>query len=100
MRNVYLPVEHTEADLVLAGQVAEILESGSLYVTWSPRGYELPRVEAAMRVVDGPVVAVRPVTVATHSLLAEVLGTLAAFVAGVFAARAHRAAAARGLSHA
>jgi hypothetical protein len=99
MRHVYLPVEHTAADLVLAGQVAEVLESGSLYITWSPRGYELPEVEAAVRVVEAPGLAVRPVTTSTHGLLAEVLTTMAVFLAGIFAARAHRSAS-RGVSHA
>ena len=97
MRHVYLPVEHSEADLVLAGRLAEALESESLFVTWSHRGYELPEVEAAVRVVEAPGVAVGPAAPPAHSLLVEVLGTMAALVAGLFAVRAHRTAA-RGAS--
>ena len=93
MRNVYLPVEHSEYDLVLASQVAERLECSALYVTWSPRGYERPQVEAAVRALPaGPAPAARPQP--PHGLLTEILGTMAAFVAALFAPRpAPRAAA-------
>ena len=85
MRNVYLPVEHSESDLALAGQVAELLESSALYVTWSPRCYEQPQVEAMVRALPaGPAAA--PAHPA-HGLLTEVLGTMAAFVAALFAPR-------------
>ena len=36
MPSLYLPAHHTDADLVLAGQVAEQMESAELYVTWTP----------------------------------------------------------------
>ena len=36
MSQLYLPVAHTEADLVLAGQIAERIDSAELYVTWTP----------------------------------------------------------------
>ena len=82
MPHVYLPSEHSEADLVLAGQLAEILESEALYVTWSPRGYEEPQIETIVR-AEAPAPAPAP----QHSLLTEVLGTMAAFLAAIFAPR-------------
>ena len=36
MAHLYLPVEHTDADLVLAGQIAESIDSAELYVAWTP----------------------------------------------------------------
>ena len=90
MRHVYLPTEHSDSDLVLAGQVAERLESSSLYVTWGPRGYEEPIVETVVRPA-APAVAVdtpaAPVEGPLHGLLTEVVGTMAAFVAALFAPR-------------
>ncbi len=84
MRSVYLPVEHSQADLVLAGQLADMLESSALYVTWGAQGYEQPQVETVVRVVDpAPPAPERP----QASLLVEVLGTMAAFVAAIFAPR-------------
>ena len=84
MPHVFLPTEHSNADLVLAGQLAELLESDSLYVTWSERGYEEPQVETLLRVERAEVAAPEP---PAHSLLTEVLGTMAAFVAALFAPR-------------
>ena len=50
MSQLFLPVEHTEADLVLAGQIAERIESAELYVVWTPEGGQvLPEVAALMR---------------------------------------------------
>jgi hypothetical protein len=50
MPHLHLPAEHTDADLVLAGQVAELIESAELYVTWTPSaGQAVPEVEALMR---------------------------------------------------
>lgn len=83
MPHVYLPSEHSEADLVLAGQVAEVLESDALYVTWSERGYEEPHVETVLRSAPPARSAPAP----QHSLLIEVLGTMAAFVAAMFSPR-------------
>ena len=83
MPHVYLPAEHSEADLVLAGQLADVLESNELYVTWSPRGYEEPQVETVVRIQEPEPAPAAP----EHSLLAEVLGTMAAFVAAIFAPR-------------
>jgi hypothetical protein len=50
MAQLYLPVAHTEADLVLAGQIAERIDSGELYVTWTPEhGRAIPEVVAELR---------------------------------------------------
>jgi hypothetical protein len=50
MAQLYLPVEHTEADLVLAGQIAESIDSAELYVTWtSGQGHSAPEVFAELR---------------------------------------------------
>ena len=82
MPNVYLPCEHTDADLVLAGQLAELLESDSLYVTWAGSCYEEPQVQALVR-VDPPAAPAAP----GHGLLTEIVGTMVAFVAALFAPR-------------
>jgi hypothetical protein len=50
MAQLYLPVEHTEADLVLAGQIAERVDSAELYVAWTPaQGRAVPEVMAELR---------------------------------------------------
>jgi hypothetical protein len=50
MAQLYLPVAHTEADLVLAGQIAERIDSGRLYVAWTPgNGRAVPEVVAELR---------------------------------------------------
>jgi hypothetical protein len=50
MAQLYLPVAHTEADLVLAGQIAELIDSAELYVTWTPQeGPAVPEVVAELR---------------------------------------------------
>jgi hypothetical protein len=50
MAQLYLPVEHTEADLVLAGQIAERIDSAELYVAWTPvQGSAVPEVAAELR---------------------------------------------------
>ena len=44
MAQLYLPAEHTDADLVLAGQIAESIDSAELYVAWTPaHGHAVPR---------------------------------------------------------
>jgi len=54
MAQLYLPAAHTEADLVLAGQIAERVDSAELYVTWTPaQGTAVPEVMAELREV-GP----------------------------------------------
>ena len=53
MPQLYLPAEHTEADLVLAGQIAELVDSAELYVAWTPEhGQSVPEVVAELR--DSP----------------------------------------------
>ena len=50
MAQLYLPVAHTEADLVLAGQIAESIDSAELYVAWTPEhGQSAPEVSAELR---------------------------------------------------
>jgi hypothetical protein len=50
MAQLYLPAEHTDADLVLAGQIAETIDSAELYVTWTPEhGQSAPEVSAELR---------------------------------------------------
>ena len=53
MAHLYLPLEHTDADLVLAGQIAEAIDSAELYVTWTPEhGCAVPEVVAELRVAS------------------------------------------------
>jgi hypothetical protein len=50
MSQLFLPAAHTEGDLVLAGQIAERIESAELYVTWTPEhGTVAPEVCALLR---------------------------------------------------
>ena len=50
MARLYLPVDHTEADLILAGQIAERIDSAELYVAWTPEhGTSVPEVAAELR---------------------------------------------------
>ena len=38
MPHLHLPEHHTEADLVLAGQIAASIDSGELFIAWTHRG--------------------------------------------------------------
>jgi hypothetical protein len=69
MPHLHLPSDHTDADLVLAANLAEIVGSEDLYVAWS---HETGA--GAVPVVDA-------VLVESHrpNLLAEVAGLVAAF---------------------
>ena len=50
MPHLYLPTEHTDADLVLAADVASAVSSADLYVTWTiDSGAGAPEVEAVVR---------------------------------------------------
>jgi hypothetical protein len=50
MPQLHLPAVHTEADLVLAGRIAERMDSRELYVAWTPEhGPALPEVVAELR---------------------------------------------------
>jgi hypothetical protein len=59
MPHLFLPSEHTDADLVLAADVAAAVESADLYVSWTheagPGG--APEVEAVVRDSDAVPVA-------------------------------------------
>ena len=48
MPHLHLPIDHTDADLVLAANLAEVVGSEDLYVAWTPRGRPgaVPEVEA------------------------------------------------------
>lgn len=81
MRHVYLPIEHSDLDLALAAEVAEHLESCSLYVTWGPDGYRQPDVATLWDPVDdeAPATPDRP----QHGIWTEALGTVVAFIAAL-----------------
>jgi hypothetical protein len=85
MRHVHLPVEHSDDDLLLAGHVAERLESCALYVTWSPGGYRRPSVDTLWRAAQTSALPApaAPVVAPTAS---TPLGPIAALVAFLAAA--------------
>ena len=84
MRHVYLPIEHSDDDLALAGQVAECLESRSLYVTWSPDGYRPPDLETLWGPAeDSGAAAPRPDAVPAYGIWAEAVGIVVAFIAAL-----------------
>ena len=50
MPHLYLPTDHTDADLVLAADVAAAVSSADLYVTWTlDAGAGAPEIEAVVR---------------------------------------------------
>ena len=51
MPHLHLPIDHTDADLVLAANLAEIVGSEDLYVAWSHETGPgaIPEVEAVLR---------------------------------------------------
>jgi hypothetical protein len=50
MPHFYLPTDHSDADLVLAADVAAAVSSADLYVTWTiDAGAGTPEVEAVVR---------------------------------------------------
>ncbi len=51
MPHLHLPIDHTDADLVLAANVADLVGSADLYVTWSHMSGAgaVPEVEAVVR---------------------------------------------------
>lgn len=51
MPHLHLPIDHTEADVVLAANLAEIVGSEDLYVAWSHEAGAgaIPEVEAVVR---------------------------------------------------
>jgi hypothetical protein len=55
MPHLYLPSDHTDADLVLAADVAAAVSSADLYVTWTHEaGPGTPEVEAVVREQSAP----------------------------------------------
>jgi hypothetical protein len=54
MPHLHLPIDHTDADLVLAANLADIVGSEDLYVAWSHESGAgaVPEVEAVL--VDSP----------------------------------------------
>ena len=60
MPHLYLPSDHTDADLVLAADVAAAVSSADLYVTWTfEAGAGNPEIEAVVR-EERPAPAVNP----------------------------------------
>jgi hypothetical protein len=51
MPHLHLPIDHTDADLVLAANVADVVGSADLYVSWSHESGPgaVPEVEAVVR---------------------------------------------------
>ena len=50
MPHLYLPTEHTDADLVLATQVAEAVDAAELFVVWGAEaGQGTPEIVAVVR---------------------------------------------------
>jgi hypothetical protein len=51
MPHLHLPIDHTDDDLVLAANVAEVVGSADLYVAWSHENGPgaVPEVEAVLR---------------------------------------------------
>jgi hypothetical protein len=81
MPHLHLPAEHSDADLVLAANLADLVGSEDLYVAWTQEtGAAIPEIEAVMR-------DERP------GVLAELIGSIAAGVANVWHALIHGAAA-------
>src|SRR3954454_22263448 len=76
MPHLYLPSDHTDADLVLAADVAAAVSSADLYVTWTlDAGPGFPEMEAVVRDESAP----RP-----SNPLAELVVALAEGVAAVW----------------
>jgi hypothetical protein len=76
MPHLHLPIDHTDADLVLAANLADIVGSEDLYVTWS---YETG--PGAIPEVDAVLVEQRPL-----SPLAELFASIADGFAGMWRA--------------
>ena len=62
MPHLYLPSEHTDADIVLAADVAAAVSSADLYVVWThDAGQGAPEIEAVVR-EERPVAPAGPFT--------------------------------------
>jgi hypothetical protein len=89
MPHLYLPTDHTDADLVLAADVAAAVASADLYVTWTlDAGAGTPEIEAVVRDEQPP----RPVNPFAELLVALFQG-VAALWAGLTGPPARRVAA-------
>jgi hypothetical protein len=67
MPHLYLPTDHTDADLVLAADVAAAVSSADLYVTWTiDCGAGTPEVEAVVR--EEPVAAPNALAELFHAI--------------------------------
>ena len=61
MPHLYLPSDHTDADLVLAADVATAVSSADLYVTWTlESGAGTPEIEAVVREERPPAPVANP----------------------------------------
>jgi hypothetical protein len=94
MPHLHLPIDHTDADLVLAANLAEVVGSEDLYVAWSHESGAgaVPEVEAVLVEADNP----------PPGFLATVAASFAAFwrtitgrQAGTAVTQAHNAGPAR-----
>lgn len=86
MPTVYLPTEHSDTELALAGRVAEALECSALYVTWSPRGYEGPDCEAVTVAPAAPPASTPTAAPADENWLSRAFSRLAALIVAAFTA--------------
>ena len=74
MPHLYLPTEHTDADLVLATQVAEAVDAAELFVVWGAEGGQgTPEVVAVVREPE-----THPIVDAFVALIQSVANLLAA----------------------
>ena len=90
MPHLYLPSEHTDADLVLAADVAAAVSSADLYVAWThDAGQGAPEVEAVVR--EERPVPPHPIA-ELFSAFAHGLGALWRAIAGPPAQRTERPA--------
>lgn len=62
MPHLFLPSEHTDADLVLAADVAAAVDSADLYVAWTHESGAggMPEIEAVVREPKAPSPIVNP----------------------------------------
>ena len=79
MPHLHLPIDHTDADLVLAANLAEIVGSEDLYVAWShgSGAGAVPEVDAVLVESHAP------------GILAEIAGRVAAFWRALVGRQSH-----------
>jgi hypothetical protein len=75
MPHLFLPSEHTDADLVLAADVAAAVDSADLYVAWThdsgPGG--MPEIEAVVRETGPPAPVANPFAEVFVAMMAGVV---------------------------